>query len=222
MTRTAGSVGPTGARAMRPPETLPRFTPVERFAHRSTAVLVIVLVATGFTLFYGPLTVLVGRRPQVELLHVVAGLLLPLPTLAALCTREFRDDLGRLNRFAPDDREWLRRRDRRRGGLAVGKFNAGQKLASACFAAGGVVLLGTGLMLLLPDKLDLSDGLRQGATIVHDATTMAFVLLLAGHARLASRHPEARAAMRTGVVDAAYARREHPAWAAEQDDAARR
>lgn len=198
---------------MRPPETLPRFTAVERFAHRATAVLVLTLVATGLSLFYAPLAVLVGRRPLVEGVHVVAGLLLPLPTLVALLSPAFRADLARLDRFAPDDWQWLRRRDRRTSGLAVGKFNAGQKLAAACFGAAGVVLLGTGLLLLFPDRLALPDGIRQGATVVHDATTLALVALLAGHAWLAAGHPQARAAMRTGRVDAAYARREHPAWA---------
>jgi formate dehydrogenase subunit gamma len=217
MTRTAGSAGPTGA-TMRRPDTIARFSPVERFAHRSTALLVMVLTATGFSLFYQPLALIVGRRTLVEGIHVVAGLLLPLPTFVALLSAQFRNDLARLNRFAPDDWEWLRRRDRRRTSLSVDKFNAGQKLASACFGAAGVVLLGTGLLLLFPDQLSLSDNLRQGATVVHDATTLALVALLVGHARLAIRHPEARAAMRTGAMDAKYARREYAAWAAEADD----
>jgi formate dehydrogenase subunit gamma len=200
---------------MSPPDTLARFTPVERFAHRSTALLALVLIASGFSLFYQPLALLVGRRPLVEGVHVVAGLLLPLPTFVALLSAQFRADLARLDRFAPDDWEWLRRRDRRRSALAVDKFNAGQKLAAACFGAAGVVLFGTGLLLLFPSQLSLSDGIRQGATVVHDATTLALVALLLGHARLAMRHPEARAAMRTGAMDAEYARREYPAWAAE-------
>jgi formate dehydrogenase subunit gamma len=201
-----------------PPKKLARFSPVERFAHRSTAFLVLVLIATGFSLFYQPLAVLVGRRPIVEAIHVVAGFLLPVPTFVALLSAEFRADLGHLNRFAPDDWEWLRRRDRRRSSLAVDKFNAGQKLAAACFGAAGVVLFGTGLLLLFPDQLSLSDDIRQGATVVHDATTLALVALLVGHARLAMRHPEARAAMRTGEMDAAYARREYAAWAAQAED----
>jgi formate dehydrogenase subunit gamma len=199
-----------------PPETLPRFTPVERFAHRATAILVLVLVVSGLALFFPPLALLVGRRPLVESVHVAAGLVLPLPTLIALGTPEFRAELAALNRFAPDDWAWLRRRDRRRASLRVGKFNAGQKLAAACFAAAGVVLLGTGVMLLIPDLLALPDGLRQGATVVHDATTLALVALLLGHAWLALRHPQAREAMRTGRMDAEYARREHPEWAAHQ------
>ena len=53
---------------------------------------------------------------------------------------------------------------------------------------------------------------------MHDTTTLALVALLVGHARLAMRHPEARAAMRTGSMDAEYARREYAAWAAEMED----
>jgi formate dehydrogenase subunit gamma len=179
---------------------------------------VLVLVASGVSLFYQPVALLVGRRPLVEAVHVVAGLLLPVPTFVALLSAEFRADLARLDRFAPDDWQWLRRRDRRRRSLAVDKFNAGQKLAAACFGAAGVVLFGTGLLLLFPDQLSLSDGIRQGATVVHDTTTLALVALVVGHARLAMRHPEARAAMRIGVMDAEYARREYAAWAAEMDD----
>jgi formate dehydrogenase subunit gamma len=203
---------------MNPPDTVARFTPVERFAHRTTALLVLVLTASGFSLFYQPLALVVGRRPLVEAIHVAAGLLMPIPTLIALLSADFRADLARLDRFAPDDWQWLRRRDRRRTSLAVDKFNAGQKLAAACFGAAGVVLFGTGLLLLFPSQLSLPDGIRQGATVVHDATTLALVALLIGHAWLAMRHPEARAAMRTGAMDADYARREYAAWAAQAED----
>jgi len=195
-------------------ERLDRFTPVERLAHRSTATLALVLLATGLVLYLPSLSLVIGRRPLLEAVHVVAGLLLPLPVLAALATPSFRADLGALNRFSRADREWLRRRDRRTAGLPVGKFNAGQKLAAAAFGAGGVVLLGTGLMLLLPTQLRLPDGLRQGATIVHDSATLALMALLLGHAWLAWMHPEAREAMRTGAMDLEYAQREHADWAA--------
>jgi formate dehydrogenase subunit gamma len=113
------------------------------------------------------------------------------------------------------DRAWLRRRDRRRAGLAVGKFNGGQKLAAATMAGAGLVLLGTGVLLLAPVRLDLPDGVREGATVTHDLFTFGLLLLLVGHVWLAQRHPEARAAMRTGSVDRSYAEREHSAWAAK-------
>ena len=186
--------------------------------HRSTAVLTAVLAATALALYYHPVSVLVGRRALVAEVHVVAGLLLPLPTLLGLLSPAFRADLGRLNRWVPADRTWLRRRDRRRAGLPVGKFNAGQKLAAALGAGAGLVLVLTGLVLLAPARVDVPVGWRQGATFVHDVVSGALILLLAGHVWQAYRHPLARRAMRTGAVPADYARREHPAWVAELDD----
>jgi formate dehydrogenase subunit gamma len=212
MRRTDGSASPTGATMPRP-DLLPRFTRVERAAHRTTATLVLILTATGLVLYVPSLALLVGRRPLMEAIHVAAGLLLPVPPLASLLSSAFRADLATLNRFTPADWSWLRRRDRRRARLPIGKFNAGQKLAAACFAAAGVVLLGTGLMLLLPTQLHLNDGLRQGATVVHDTTTLALVALLVGHAWLAYTHPEARRALRTGMIDMRYAKHQYPQWA---------
>lgn len=198
---------------MRRRERLPRFTPAERFAHRAVASLGLILTVSGLILYLPELSLLVARRTLVEGVHVIAGLLLPVPVFAALLSPAFRADLAVLNRFLPSDWAWLRNRDRRTAALPVGKFNAGQKLAAAAFAGAGVVLFGTGIMLLLPSQLALSDSLRQGATIVHDTTTLALVLLLAGHASLAYRHPEARRALRTGTMDAGYAEQHYPEWA---------
>lgn len=177
-------------------EGLPRFSRAERLIHRCVAVLGLILTTAGLILYVPELSLLVARRTLVEGVHVIAGLLLPLPVLAALWSAAFRADLGELNRFVPSDWTWLRTQKRRTAGLPVGKFNAGQKLAAAAFAAAGVVLLGTGIMLLVPTQLALPDGLRQGATIVHDTTTLALIALLIGHVCLAYRHPEARRALR--------------------------
>ncbi len=197
-------------------ERIPRFTRGETWVHRSTAVLVVVLAASGAALYYEPLVLLVSRRPLVEGIHVVAGLLLPIPTLVGLAaSRALRADVATLNRMTTVDRQWLRRRDRRTAGLAVGKFNGGQKLAAAVIAGSGAVLFGTGLLLIAPVRIDLPLGMRQGATIVHDLFTFGLLTLLAGHVWLALRHPEARTALRTGYVDRRYAEREHAAWAAD-------
>jgi formate dehydrogenase subunit gamma len=195
------------------PEGLPRFSPAERFAHRAVATLGLILTVSGLILYLPELSLLVARRTLVEGVHVIAGLLLPLPVFAALLSPAFRADLAALNRFPPSDWAWLRNRERRTSRLPVGKFNAGQKLAAAAFAGAGVVLFGTGIMLLLPSQLSLSDGLRQGATIVHDTTTLALVALLVGHASLAYRHPESRRALRTGTMDVAYAEQNYSEWA---------
>lgn len=199
---------------MRRPESLPRFSRGERLVHRSTAVLVAVLAFTGAALYVPSLALLVGRRPAVEGVHIVAGLLLPIPTLLGLVfSASLRNDLRALNRMTGTDWRWLRRRDRRSARLAVGKFNGGQKLAAATVAGAGLVLFGTGVLLLAPARVALPVSVRQGATITHDLFTFGLLVLLAGHIWLAYRHPEARAALRTGLVDRAYAEREYPAWA---------
>jgi formate dehydrogenase subunit gamma len=200
----------------RPPDALPRFTPAETWVHRTTALLVAALTFTGASLYYEPLVLLVAHRPQVELAHIVAGLLLPVPMVVGLVrSPALRGDVAILNRLTVTDRQWLRRRDRRRAGLPVGKFNGGQKIAAAVMVGAGLVLFGTGLLLIAPVRLDLPDGVREGATIVHDLFTFGLLALLAGHIWLALRHPEARTALRTGWVDRSYAEREHPGWAAE-------
>jgi formate dehydrogenase subunit gamma len=197
-------------------DTLPRFSRAETLVHRSTAALVAVLAATGAVLYLEPLALLVGRRLLVEGVHIAAGLLLPLPTLIGLwASPALRADIRVLGRMAPVDTQWLRRRNRRRAGLPVGKFNGGQKLAAATMLGAGLVLFATGLLLIAPARINLPVSMREGATITHDLFTFGLVLLLTGHLWLALRHPEARAALRTGSVDRSYAEREHPAWAAE-------
>jgi formate dehydrogenase subunit gamma len=200
----------------RKPDTLPRFTAAEKWVHRSTGVLVAILAFTGATLYYEPLTLLISRRPLVEGTHIVAGLLLPIPTLVGLAlSGAFRTDVKILGRVTRTDWQWLRRRDRRTARLPVGKFNAGQKLASSVILGAGLVLFGTGLLLLAPFRVNLPLGIRQGATIVHDFFTFGLLALLLGHLWLAMRHPEARIALRTGQVDRRYAEREYAGWARE-------
>jgi formate dehydrogenase subunit gamma len=201
---------------MHRPDRLPRFSRAERRVHRSTAILVGVLALTGAALYVPSLALLVGRRTTVEAVHIVAGLLLPVPTLAGLAlSAPLRADLRLLNRMTTTDWRWLRRRDRRTARLPVGKFNGGQKLASAVVAGTGLVLFGTGLLLIAPARVSIPVGVRQGATIAHDLFTFGLLVILAGHVWLAYRHPEARAALRTGLVDREYAEREHPAWASQ-------
>ena len=94
----------------------------------------------------------------------------------------------------------------------MGKFNAGQKLNAALSAGGGLVLLGTGIVMEYGHRWPLP--LRTGATWVHDWTAAALFLLVLGHVRLAYRDEDARRGLRTGWVPVGWARREHPAWAA--------
>jgi formate dehydrogenase subunit gamma len=197
----------------RPPESLHRFGRVERAVHWTVTVLMIVCILTAAVLYNGALSIRVGHRHLVELVHVYAGLLLPVPILLGLLSRAYRVDLGRLNRFAPSDWRWLRSAKRRDGTIRVGKFNAGQKLNAALTAGAILVLLGTGVIMYWTGLVRLS--WRTGATFVHDWFALALGLLVLGHIYFALTDPEARRGMRTGRVSIPWARAEHAAWADE-------
>jgi formate dehydrogenase subunit gamma len=147
------------------------------------------------------------------MVHVVCGFALPLPLLAGIVSRDYRDDTRRLNRFTPRDWTWLRSRTRRDGTIEVGKFNAGQKL-NACLSAGSIaVLLMSGTVMYFTHLAPLA--WRSGATFVHDWFALAVGLLVVGHIVMAAKDPHAMTGMRTGRVPLRWARREHAAWARE-------
>jgi formate dehydrogenase subunit gamma len=188
-----------------------RFTPAERWIHRTTAALMGVCVATAACLYVPQLAELVGRRALVVTLHQWSGLLLPVPVLAGLASRAFRGDLGRLNRWGAHDRVWLRAALRRRPGpRPAAKFNAGQKLYASWIAGATLVMLGTGLMMWFTHLVPLM--WRTGATFVHDWLALTIGVVLAGHIGMALGDPEARRGMRTGSVSREWAEREHPQW----------
>ncbi|MGX1758888.1 cytochrome b/b6 domain-containing protein [Streptomyces lydicus] len=199
----------SGAATARP--RIPRFTPAEHRVHRATATLMAVCVLTAGCLYLPFLAELVGRRHLMVTVHEWSGILLPVPLLLGLGSRALRADLTRLNRFGPHDRQWLRAALRRRGGRPAGKFNAGQKLYAAWIAGAVLVMLGTGLLMWITGLAPLA--WRTGATFVHDWLALAVVIVIAGHVGKAYGDPESRRGLRTGSVDAQWARREHPLWA---------
>ncbi len=206
---------------MPPPRDLLRFSPAERWLHRSVAVLMSICLGTAAALYLDPVSALIGRRHLMATIHLTSGLLLPLPILIGLAAvPEFRADVRRLNRFLPGDWRWLRSAQRRDGSIPSGKFNAGQKLHAAYLLGAIIVMFVTGLMLHFFAPLPVS--VRTGATFVHDLFATALVVSTAGHLWMASRDPEARRGMRTGEVTRSWAQQEHALWeAAEQGPAGR-
>ena len=206
---------------MSSPPTVARFDRVERATHWCTATLMLTLLLTGFSLYAGPLSTLVGRRELVRTVHLYAGLLLPIPLLLAMMLRagsQLRADLGRLNRWSRDDRAWWSRR--RRATVELGKFNPGQKLNAVFIGAAMLVMLMTGSILKWYGPF--SDSSRQGATFVHDWFAIGLLLAIIGHIALALRDPDALGGMARGQVSAAWAQRHRPRWYAEMvasDDA---
>ncbi|WP_326724176.1 MULTISPECIES: cytochrome b/b6 domain-containing protein [unclassified Streptomyces] len=190
-----------------------RFSRAERWVHRVTALLMGVCVVTAACLYVPQLAELVGRRELVVRIHEWAGLALPVPVLAGLASRAFRSDLGRLNRFGPHDRVWLRaalRRDKRHSARPAGKFNAGQKVYASWIAGASLVMLGTGLIMWFTHLTPLM--WRTSATFVHDWLALTIGIVLAGHIGMALGDPEARRGLRTGSVSREWAEREHSLW----------
>ena len=86
MTRTRGSGARTAVttlRSERTGERLARFDGVERALHWVNAALFFVVLFTAGALYVGPLSTIVGRRALVKEVHVVFGLLLPVPFILA-------------------------------------------------------------------------------------------------------------------------------------------
>lgn len=194
------------------PVTLERFDGTERAVHWVNAALVGILIATGAVLYVGALSGLVGHRVLIRTLHVYAGLALPVPLLVGLAGRRgrrLRADLGRLNRFSPDDFRWLRSRGRD-ATVRLGKFNPGQKLNAAFVAGAGTVLLATGIVMRFFEPFPLD--WRTGATFVHDWTALGLGLAVIGHIRLALGDPDALRAMWTGRVPARWAAAKRSLW----------
>jgi cytochrome b subunit of formate dehydrogenase len=180
---------------MRPPAEILRFTKGERWIHRTTAILMGICLVTAAILYVGALETLVGRRSTIEWIHVIAGCTLPVPTIVGLASKAFRADIR----------------------LPVGKFNAGQKL-NASFQVGAVlIMLGTGLIMRFANDWNVS--WRTGATFVHDWIAYAILAVVVGHIYMAMRDPYALGGMRTGSVPLTWAKREHRAWAAEEEAA---
>ena len=193
--------------------TVDRFGLSSRWVHGLTGGLMIVCILTAAILYNGSIAVLVGHRYVVELIHVYAGFALPVPLVAGIVSRSYRDDARRLNRFTSRDWAWLRSGTRRDGRIEVGKFNAGQKL-NASLSAGSIgVLLLSGCTMYFTQLTPLP--WRSGATFVHDWFALAVGLLVVGHVVMALRDPHALEGIRTGRVPLHWARREHAAWARE-------
>ncbi|MFI5998491.1 cytochrome b/b6 domain-containing protein [Streptomyces sp. NPDC051362] len=214
MQSTAGSTMPTGA--MKRPDTsakVRRFGPAQRWVHRATGWLMLLVLVTAACLYFGPLSQLVGRRHLVAAVHEWSGVSLPVPFLLGLFFREFRADLRRLNRFAVYDRQWLRavrRRDKSNQARPAGKFNAGQKIYAGWIAGALLVMMFTGLLMWFFGILPFIS--RTSAIFVHDCLAWAIAFVLVGHARKAYQDPEARLGMRTGYVSRSWAGRYHSRW----------
>jgi len=205
MTVTPRSEVPARAR-------LERFDGAELALHWVNAGLFAVLIATAAILYIGPLTALVGRRELIRYLHVVTGLALPFPLVAARLgpwRRAFVADVRTLARFDEDDRRWLRSVGRAKN-IRLGKFHPGQKLNAAFTLGAMVVTLATGSIMHWFDYFPVE--WRTGATFVHDWLAIVLGIVILGHIKMALADGDARRGMSLGWVPTIWARRHRPKW----------
>lgn len=203
-------------RAVAPAGRISRFSRAERLVHRFTAILMLGCILTAAILYNGSISIRVGHRHLIALMHLYCGLALPVPMLLGLISFAYRADLSRLNRFSVADRRWLRSNGRL-ARESVGKFNGGQKVNAWLSCGAILVLLGSGLIMYFTGLAPLA--LRTGATFVHDWFALGVGLLVLGHAYRAATDPEARHGMRHGWVSERWARDKHAGWAARELDA---
>ena len=192
----------------------PRFDRLERVVHWCNATLFLILLGTGASLYFAPLSTVVAHRHAVKTIHVYSGLLLPIPLVLGLLLpsgRQLRRDLSRINRWTVDDRRWWRRGNR--ASVQLGKFNPGQKLNAIFVGAAIVLMLGTGSIMRWFEPFPNS--IRTGATFVHDWVFIALFVTIVGHVMFALSDFDSLRSMVRGWVPEQWARREHPRWWAE-------
>ncbi|MEQ1804556.1 MAG: formate dehydrogenase subunit gamma [Burkholderiaceae bacterium] len=199
-----------------------RFTYFERAAHWSNATCFVILAVSGLVMAFGKfvllpvmgLTLFGWLTYALKTAHNFAGPLFAVSLLVVIVTF-IRDNLP-----AKGDLTWLLKG----GGMLSGqevpshRFNAGEKVV---FWAGvfvlGLIVVGSGLVLdkLVP-AIDYTRGTMQIAHIIHAIAALLMMTLFLGHIYLGTIGMKgALNAMRTGVVDDAWAKEHHADWHAD-------
>lgn len=189
-----------------------RFDLTERLVHWTTALLLLVLLATGTILYVPSLMLDVGHRATIVNIHVITGLALLAPVLIGLVV-PWRGglvaDLRRLDRFGRDDAGWYRSPARH-----AGKFNGGQKRVAGLLGGGMVAMLLTGVVMRWSPPFP--NEWARGATLVHDVVYFVLFAVVAAHLAVALSRPVQLTSMFTGRVPRAWAER-HPDWLSGRD-----
>jgi formate dehydrogenase subunit gamma len=193
-----------------------RFDGLTRVVHWATAVLGLVALVSGTILYVPEFSAAIGMRAVLKEVHVLASLLLVVPLILGAAARpggrRLRADLRELSQWSRADRGWLRRRTR---GVAVGKFNGGQKLVTAAFTGLFAMQLVSGSVMFWHDPFP--NAWRTGATFVHDWAYLGLAFAVIGHVIKAIGEPELMRSMVRGTVARAWAAQHRPTW---QTDAA--
>ena len=214
--------GPLGGHEADTGRKIERFTAFERAAHWSNAAAFVTLAVSGLVMAFGKFTLLplMGSTLfgwltyALKTAHNFAGPLFAVSLVIVFITF-VRDNLP-----TQGDLEWLTKAGGLFGGPEVPshRFNAGEKVIfwGGVFLLGAVVV-GSGLVLdkLLPG-IAYTRGNMQVAHIIHAVAAVLMMAMFIGHIYLGTLGMKgAYQAMRTGVVDDAWAKEHHAHWHAD-------
>lgn len=200
------------------PVVVSRYRGFTRLNHWITAVCMIVLLLSGFSLFHPSLfflTDLFGGGQLTRWLHPLVGLLLVASFFLLFV------QMWRLNLPRREDLEWsLKIGDLLKGDEEslpeLGKYNAGQKLVFWGMSGLILVLIATGLMIWEQYFAHLvSIPVRRIAVVVHALAAMGTTLLFIAHVYAAIWTRGTIRAMTRGTVTGGWAYRHHRKWLRE-------
>jgi formate dehydrogenase subunit gamma len=198
----------------RPAGRILRFDRVQRAAHWANALLFGILIVTAIPLRFGPVAGITFPRHLVAVIHLWAGIALPVPLILSLIGpwgARMRRDVRRINLWTRGEIRWLRTL----GGepTMLDKFNPGQKL-NAIFTGGAIVImLATGSVMQWFRFFPVD--WRQGATLVHDVLAFVVFFVVVGHIAFALTHRDSLRSIFKGWVTESWAARHAAGWVKE-------
>jgi formate dehydrogenase subunit gamma len=190
-----------------------RFSKTERAVHWVNALGFFFLLATGLILYLPRLSVVVGRRQEIQSLHFWFGVgwLCALAAVVLVGGHRLLTTAREIENFDRDDLRWLRGRP-----APQGRFNAGQKINAAVTAAFAILFGVSGLLLWFGER---DTRFRFASTVIlHDGLMYVSIVLVLGHLYLTLIHPATRHSLRGmtfGTVNAQWAQRHHSKWKPE-------
>ena len=200
-----------------------RFNGFERFTHWLTASTFVVLGLTGLNITFGRALILPWLGPEAfsawsEYAKMTHNYLSFAFTLGVLLM--FLMWVGQ-NFPTKADFEWLKQGGgmfSKEGTVAPAwKFNAGQKMLYWFVVLGGVVMIGSGFLLMFPFYGDLTVSGMELTQIVHGVIGVVFIALIIAHVYIGTLGMEgAFEAMSEGTVDTNWAKEHHPLWYDEE------
>lgn len=190
-----------------------RFDIAARALHWSHALIFILLLITGISIFLTPKSLL--GDPLIKMVHLYASFpFILLPGTIYISGVSARDDVKELMSWNGEDMRWFAGFLRRKKVHVGGKFNAGQK---ANFLA--VLLLMAGLSLsgfAVWMKSLFSRSFVEFNFAVHDFFAISALLLFTGHIIFTLYHSESLRGIVLGEVDEDWAREHYPEWLAKR------